>query len=196
MRALAWTCSHLLIGVAIVSGAAPCLAQLIPGQPPAEVDLSYSREGAYLGVGGGYAVESFDSNEGDHNDAGSVAFRAGYRGYPYFGVELLGEVLTKFEGTDDLDNDVHGFAVTVNAKGVLPLGRFEPFAMIGIGFLDIDADRRRHRRDDFAFRSAVGVDFYITPHWAAYAEAMYLLPTGEVSNYDLATFGAGILYRF
>ena len=195
MREPVSMCLQLLLAVTIFGAAAPGAAQFgSPGEAPA--DLAYSREGAYIGLGGAYAVESFDSNEGDHDDAGALVFRAGYRGYPYFAVELLGEVFTKFEGTDDLDNDIHGFAVTLNAKGVLPLGRFEPFAMIGIGFLDIDADRRRDRRDDFAFRSAVGLDFHITPHWVAYAEGMYLLPTGEVSNYDLATFGAGILYRF
>ncbi len=71
----------------------------------------------------------------------------------------------------------------------------EPYAMIGIGILDIDQDLR-HGEDDFAFRGAAGVDFYLTPRWALYGEASYLLGTGDVSDFDYATFGGGLLFRF
>ena len=195
MREPVSTCLQLLIAVTLIGAAAPGAAQFDPQDEGAE-DLSYSRPGAYVGLGGAAAIENFASKEGGHDDSVAIVFRGGYRGSPYLAVELLGEVVTQFEGTDALDNDVHGFAVTLNVKGLLPLGRFEPFAMIGMGLLDIDADRHRDRRDDFAFRSAVGLDFHITRHWAAYAEAMYLLPAGEVSKYKFGTLGAGIVYRF
>ncbi len=156
---------------------------------------SFSRNGGYLGLGGAFALENF-RDEGDQDDSASIAFRAGYRGYPWLAVELLGEVLTAFDDSSQQGNDVKGFVVTVNAKAIAPLGRVEPWLMAGIGFLDIDADRRSGRRDDFAFRSAAGLDVYLTPSWALYGEASYLLPTGEVKRYEHATFGGGILYRF
>jgi hypothetical protein len=159
-----------------------------------ETQLAYSRSGGYIGVGGTFAVESF-SAIGNQDDGASVIFRAGYRGYPFFAVEFLGEVMPLFEGTDAIDNDVNGFAVTVNAKALWPLGRAEPYAMVGIGILDIDQDIR-NRRDDFAFRGAAGVDFYLSPSWALYGEAAYLVGTGDVSDFDYATFGGGILFRF
>lgn len=161
---------------------------------PAE-PLEYSRPGGYLGVGGAYALQNF-SIPGGQDDAASIAFRGGYRGEPWLAVELLGEVLTTFEGTGPLDNDVRGYAVTVNAKVLAPLGRVEPWLEAGVGLLDMDQDRRSHRQEDFVFRSAVGLDLHVTPHWAVYGEAAYLLPTGDVERYDYATFGGGLLYRF
>jgi hypothetical protein len=163
-------------------------------QESGEEELAYSREGAYVGVGGTFAAEIF-SGIGDQDDGSSIMFRAGYRGYPWLAVEFLGEVLPKFEGSDRIDNDVNGFAVTINAKFLLPLERFEPFAMVGVGILNIDQDLR-NRKDDFAFRGAVGLDFYLTPSWALYGEAAYLLPTGDVDDFAYATFGGGILFRF
>ena len=158
-------------------------------------DLSFSREGAYLGVGGTFAMENFDGIPGNQDDSATVIFRAGYRGYSWLSVDLLGEVLVPFEDDSVQDNDVDGYAVTVNARVIAPLGRVEPWVMFGIGFLDIDEDRR-NRQDDFAVRPAAGFDLYITPHWAIYGEAAYMIGTGDVSDYDFATFGGGIQYRF
>jgi opacity protein-like surface antigen len=184
--------SSLARGDALASEAFP-----LQDDSAQEEDISFSRSGGYVGVGGTFALQNF-SVPGDQDDSGSILFRAGYRGLPYVAVEFLGEVLPKFEGSDSLDNDVSGFAVTINAKLLVPLGRAEPYLMAGIGLLDIDEDRdRRHnRRDDFAFRSAAGFDFYLTPRWVLYAEAAYMLPTGEVKRFDYATFGGGILFRF
>jgi hypothetical protein len=172
--------------------------QVGPGQSAAagddEVGADYSRPGGYVGVGGSFAVESF-SGHGGHSDSGSLIFRAGFRGLPNFGVELLGEVLPEFDGRGSADNDVSAFAVTANGKLLLPLGRVEPFLMAGIGILDVD-EEDRSRRDDFAFRGAGGLDVYLSPHWALYGEAAYLLPAGDVDDFDYATFGAGFFVRF
>jgi hypothetical protein len=159
------------------------------------MEPEFSRAGGYLGLGGAFALENFDI-AGDQDDAASISFRGGYRGLSWLAVEFLGEVLTTFDGSDSVDNDVKGFSVTVNGKLVAPLGRVEPWVMAGIGFLDIDEDRRRNRQDDFVFRSAAGLDVYLTRNWALYTEAAYFLPTGEVKRYDHATFGGGLLFRF
>jgi opacity protein-like surface antigen len=165
-----------------------------PVEQAEDEELAYSRSGGYVGLGGAFAVELF-SAIGDQDDGSAIMFRGGYRGYSWLAVEFLGEVLPQFEGTDSIDNDANGFAVTVNAKLLLPLDRFEPFAMAGIGILNIDQDLR-NRKDDFVFRGAVGLDFYLTPHWALYGEAAYMLPTGDVSDFAYSTFGGGILFRF
>lgn len=162
--------------------------------PARDPDPSCSRQGVWLGVGAGYALQDF-SLPGGHDDAADVAFRAGYRGLPWLGVEFLGEVLTTFDADDSRAADVDGYLVSVNARAIAPLGRVEPWLMAGLGVLDVDTDRRS-RRDDFAFRSAAGVDLYLTAHWVLYGEASYLLPTGDVERFDYATFGAGILFRF
>ena len=79
---------------------------------------------------------------------------------------------------------------------LFPFGSGLLLALLAIGFLDIDEDRRDNRREDFAFRPSIGVDVYLTHHLALYGEAAYTLPTGSVRRYDFATFGGGILFRF
>jgi len=186
----------LAVGLAICAapGASANVSEPpLPVDGSAAEDVDYSREAAYVGVGGAFAAENF-SHRGGHDDTGSILFRAGYRGLPNVAVEFLGEVLPEFQGRGS-GNDVNGFAVTVNGKLLLPLGRLEPYLIAGIGLLDIDEDDRR-QRDDFAFRGGVGVDVHLSPHWTIYGEAAYLLPTGEVDDYDYATVGGGILFRF
>jgi len=171
-----------------------------PASPVAEAadaeqdEPGWSRSGGYFGIGGAFALERFDI-EGQQHDSGSVLFRAGYRGLPWLAVELQGEVLPHFEGSGSAENDVSAFQVSVNGKLVLPLGRVEPWAMFGIGILDVDEDEGG-RRDDFAFRYGVGADLHLTSRWSLYVEAAYLLPTGSVDRYDYATFGGGLLFRF
>lgn len=179
----------LLASTALANVSEPPLPN--EGGPSADPP-SWSRPGGYLGVGGTFALQDFD---GSYDDSGSIMFRAGYRGLPNVGVEFLGEVLPEFDDRDSRDDDVSAFAVTVNGKLLLPLGRAEPYLMAGIGILDID-EEGRSRRDDFAFRAAGGLDFYLTPYWAIYGEAAYLLPVGEVDDFPFATFGGGLLFRF
>ncbi len=187
--------ASLVLVVAGAPAATANVSEVAKASPPADEEPALDRAGGYVGVGGAFALQNF-STPGSQDDSGSILFRAGYRGDPYLAVEFLGEVLPGFEGDDSVDNDVNGFAVTANAKLLLPLGRVEPWLMAGIGFLDIDADSNDETREDFAFRSAAGLDVHLTPHWALYAEAAYMLPTGSVKRFDYATFGGGVLFRF
>ncbi len=156
----------------------------------------YSRYGGYVGLGGALAIEDFDDSKGSYDDSAAVILRAGYRGLPFLSVEIVGDILIGFDGGDDFDNDVDGFAATVNAKFHLPLGRIEPFAAVGGGILGLEEDKRHHDREDFVFRFASGADFYLTKHIALYGEASYMLGVGEVSDFDYATVGGGLLLRF
>ena len=180
-----------------VSDAVPPPPQTPPAaQTPArDGEPAFDRPVAYVGIGGTFAHQNF-STPGTQDDSGSIVFRAGYRGNAFLAVELLGEVLPGFDASDAVKNDVSGYAVTFNTKLLLPLGRVEPWVMVGLGFLDINADRYRGDRDDLAFRPAAGVDLHLTPHWALYAEAAYMLPTGSVERFDYATFGGGLLFGF
>ncbi len=174
-----------------IVGTAPVAADSEQAEEEQE-ELAYSRSGGYVGVGGGYAVENF-SGHGPYDDAASILFRAGYRGLPYVAVDFLGEVLTEFE--TERYRDLDGYSVTVNLRLLLPLGRLEPYASAGLGVLSINPDDTS-REEGFAFRSAVGLDLYLTPRWALFGEAAYMLPTGDVKDFDYATFGGGILFRF
>jgi opacity protein-like surface antigen len=193
------TATRALLFVALFSIGVASAATANVSEPPfegegARDDPDFSRPAAYLGVGGTFAVEDFDT-QGEHSDSGSILFRAGYRGASFFAVEFLGEVLPEFDGKGSPARDVSAFAVTVSGKLLAPLGRAEPYVAAGIGILDVDVDGRS-RRDDFAFRGAAGIDIHLTRNWTLYGEAAYLLPAGDVDDFAYATLGGGFLFRF
>lgn len=160
-----------------------------------EVDV-YSRNAGYIGIGGALAVENFDDSRGSYEDSAAVMIRAGYRGLRFLSIELVGDILLDFDDDDVSDNDVDGFAATVNAKFHLPLGRIEPFAAIGGGILDLEEDQRRQDREDFVFRFASGLDLHLTEHLVLYSEISYMLGVGDVSDFNYGTLGGGLMVRF
>ena len=171
----------------------------------------HAREGLYVGLGGLFALENFDRDaaiEGaDTNlkigadNAGGFELRGGYRLHPNFAGELLFQYYGGFsvnKRSDDESNkeDDHfnGWSLTLNAKGYPLLGRIQPYALGGFGTLGFP----EKRGPDFGFvaRLGGGVDFYLSEALVLAVEAAYVLPAGSIDDYQFATFGVGIQYRY
>lgn len=215
----------------------------------------FDRRGFFLGVGGGFAGENFTdkpvkdiadifSNQpqldvdplagadpkATADNSWSVSGRGGYRCHPRFSVgaslEGFGGFDTQWSGVlgtggDDIDI----FAATVDIKGYLLTGRYQPYLLFGGGTMKIktkvtnptaivgtipdetpdpDTDNlpiygpKIQSRDpmDFVFRFGGGFDVYATDHVVVNIGASYLLPLGELSGVDLFTVGGGIEFRF
>jgi opacity protein-like surface antigen len=161
------------------------------------------------------------------DDSWRVEGHAGYRCHPRYSVALSLEYFGGFDtqwigvlGTGGDDIDI--FAATVDIKGYMMTGRYQPYLLLGGGTMHIDTkvtnptgyvtienetpppDKLTIRgpviqsRDhmDFVFRFGGGFDVYATDHVVVNIGASYLLPLGEVSGVDLFTVGGGIEYRF
>ena len=159
--------------------------------------------GPYIGVGGQYAIELFDDMENyTVGNSGGFQVNAGYRVIPNLAVEARYEHYNEF----DLDTDGHmnGWSVTANAKAFALTGRFQPYALVGLGYLSMEKDRMNpgstYESDDaaFAMRFGGGMDAYITENISMGPEIAYVLPISadNIDNLDFLTVGAGLRYTF
>lgn len=178
------------------------------GSPPPEWSDSYfpfARQGAYASVGGFFALENFDRDAAIQNgpldisgdDGGGIDLRAGYRFYQYLAAEVIYQYYSGFaikERISNTDDSFDGWSLSLNGKGFALLGAIQPYGVVGLGGLVFT----EKRRDDSGFfaRLGGGVDLYLTDHLVIEAEAAYVMPTGDLNDFQFATFGGNIQYRF
>jgi OOP family OmpA-OmpF porin len=180
-----------LLSALIFFAALPALAQ-------AQDD--FARSGAYLGLAGSVGIfpeleDDLDDVGGDVDTGLGLNARAGYRFHPHVSVEAEFEwVRSSFEFLGS-DVDFDTYVGTVNGKAFLLTGRFQPFATIGIGGLGVRGDGDSGD-SGFAARFGGGLDVYITRNFYAAIDAGYVLPTGDVDDFDLVSIGWGFGYRF
>jgi opacity protein-like surface antigen len=166
-----------------------------------ETEEEFGRTGPYIGVGGLYAFELFDQHGGSGaNVANSGGFhvRAGWRFHPNVAVEALYEWFHEF----DVDPDGHydGWALTLNGKVFALFGRFQPYALIGAGYMDIArhslAGSTAQSGDDFTLRFGGGLETAITEHISIGPEVAYLCPFANADDVDMVTLALGLRYTF
>lgn len=163
-------------------------------------EVDFAREGLYLGARGIYALEDWSDDESHRaENTDGVGITLGYRMSPFVALEA------DFEWTRDYihpdERDVMLFNTSVRGK-VYPLqGRFQPFAMGGIGIVATSVSNRGGQKPkgdqaDWAFRAGGGMDMHINNNWFVTAEASYVAMVGNVQHLNYAAFGLGITYRF
>ena len=136
-----------------------------------EESSNYSRSGFYLGVGGLYAMENFDTGRGVDVDNGpGFNFRLGYRFHPNIAVEAMGERVDDFDLENAIGLNVDTWTGTVNGKAFLLTDRFQPYGLLGIGFMRAHSKIRSgfnvdNDDTDLAYRFGGGLDSYITENW-------------------------------
>src|SRR4029079_14142793 len=83
-----------------------------------------------------------------------------------------------------------GWAATLNFKGYLLTGRYQPYIVVGLGYMEIDGHGVPDKSGpggDFSTRYGIGMDACITEHIAIGPEVAYVLPFHDVNNMDLIT---------
>jgi len=156
------------------------------------------------------------------SDTFGATGRAGYRCHPNISGEIQFEALANFDGSlmengtpsndsaRNFDLELESLVFTNNVKGHLLTGRYQPFALLGLGFMRMESKARdatggtipgraaqqSERTVEVAFRYGAGLDFYLTPKVVVTAEGSYLMPLGSLSGLDYYQFGLGLQYRF
>ncbi|MCR9093004.1 MAG: porin family protein [bacterium] len=128
----------------------------------------------------------------------------GYRVHKYVAAEAEFEWLTDVafdeNGGTFVDGDTMTFAASVRA--ILPLGRFEPFAVVGIGAMYAnleDAQRLGVMFEDgtdFLWKVGGGFDFHLTEQVGVRFSTDYMRPKGNIHALEHASVGGGLFYRF
>ena len=156
----------------------------------------------------------------DVKDSNGVDLRLGRRLNPNVAVELQFEY-QRFDATIEewARIETQTLAVTVNLKLPILTGRVQPYGLLGGGFIyahpsevfpieDILASRNSSdptkyneivdARDFGAlFRLGAGVDYYLTDHVYAMAEATWVVTQGkDVDDIRYISYSLGLGYRF
>jgi hypothetical protein len=163
----------------------------------------FDRDGYYvgLGIGTGIDLEFEDSSFGEGQSVSpgyGLNLRAGTKS-AYMGGEFQLEYLDGFDvdgGAVAKGYDVLTF--TVNFKGYLPLGRLQPFILVGGGanVLWVDTSFGNKSYLGGALRGGAGVDFYLTRNWGIEAQGSYVMTTEETRDADYLSANIGVFYRF
>jgi opacity protein-like surface antigen len=201
--------------ILVFAGADPALAQ----------DDDFARDGIYLSVnmagawyrdvrddlkeeiGGIPPPKPFPTDGVTVEEPFGLGARVGYRFHPHFAAEAhlqwFANAAVRFTSEDStvMAFKFDNLAYSGNVKVYLLTGRIQPFLLAGAGFMHFSADDKvglgiKTSGEDFAARFGTGIDLYITPSIAGFAEGAYVLTTGELDGLDHVVWSVGLQYRF
>ena len=190
-----------------------------PGQQraPVEPPKIYGTKGFYAILAGTYAAEDLSETKKDieaqlplredvdfSNSLGFNA-RAGYRWHPNLAGELQFEWIDEFEleNTGQAEGSVESlWSLTANAKAFLSTGRFEPFAVVGMGYYSVGdssvegaATEKVPDNGAFGVRGGGGIEIYLTENLALNTEATYNFGTADLDDLRYLSFSWGVLFK-
>ena len=162
-----------------------------------------------------------DIEDASVDDSRGFQFRGGYRFNDYLAVEGEFDYLDRFDmkiptipsiGTGRVSVDVG--LVTANAKAYLPLGRVQPYAILGAGAMWADlrtsypvgwvcgpwwcsiAYARLDNSTAFVLKYGVGTDIHIDDTWAITLDVTYVQPFASIEDLNYVSFAWGFRYRY
>jgi len=187
---------------------------------------SYTDPGGYLVIGGISAFESFQNTQGTPiDDSLGFNIRGGYRFLPQLSAELELDFISGFDFEFDLPVapgraalTIDGGTLTANAKAHLPLGRIQPFGLVGLGGMWARL-RTTHpvgttctpyywywyctgtyaelgNNGAFVMKFGGGVDLYLSEDIALTLDAAYVMPFGKLEDLTYTHFGWGARFAF
>lgn len=161
----------------------------------------YARSGWFLSLQALYAFENFDVKGANADGAWGASGRFGYRFLPRLAAELQFESPITFDVRAAGSRLAHvtGFVPSVNARGYLLTGRWQPYVVGGIGagvFLTDGKVGNGNSWDaGFTARVGAGVELYGDDIWAMTVEGSYVIPTGDVDHYQYGVISWGFSWR-
>jgi len=143
-------------------------------------------------------------NDLDHDAAAGFDIYLGWRLHKYVAAELEVEYLPEVEFDENAGDFVEAETLVFSGavRGILPLGRFEPYVLGGIGFMDADVDDVRNLgvilNDGvgLAIRVGGGFDFHLHRNVALRFSTEWMLPRGDIHEMEYVSIGGGLQYRF
>jgi len=156
-----------------------------------------ARSGPILGLGGIFALENFSGIGESTDNSGGFNAHIGYRFNPRVSTDLH---IERYQEFDAKHGEVNGWAVGINGRGYLLTGKFQPFLLGGLNYLDMetsisDAANPNKTDDGPALRFGGGLDWYVTNKIVMTGDISYMLGLSQVNGYDIVVFSLGFFYR-
>jgi hypothetical protein len=161
----------------------------------------FNREGPYIGISAIGSFEQFDSPDPtvtfDDSTAG-LGLRFGYRTWANLAVELVAEDSFDFKATTPLgETKFDIFNVGLQGKYFLLTEAFQPYALLGAGWTQVDEQSGGALDDNGAYvRIGAGFELYITRDVALFGEGHLNRTLGGVKDFDHIDIQAGFIFRF
>ena len=167
----------------------------------------YSRQGVYLQALftnniGGYAFGGALDNDAQYSTG--IGGALGYRIHEHVAAEIYGDWVAgwRLKGPGVDRGDAVAGTIGINAKGYLHGGRFQPYALFGLGAAYAERVRTRVSSGlewDMAIRLGVGFDWYATEEVGFTFAPMWVQPLGigaNLSDFQYVSIGIGAFLRF
>jgi opacity protein-like surface antigen len=170
----------------------------------------------YIGGGGSFAYEDFDTDS-DFDNTWGINAKAGYRFHEFIMLELNFDYLNNFESDDrfrlsgqnvESEVEVTVYAFMLALKGYAPVysDNVMFFAVVGGGVMHADVDTKvsgptisRSDSDDEVDGCAkigFGIDYFPIQNLSAGIEGNYTLGFGNVDDVRYFNFTLGVAYHF
>jgi opacity protein-like surface antigen len=180
-----------------------------------EAPSKYGYDAPYVSAGGVYAIENNNSAIGTGiSDYGNIKnswgydLRIGYEFRDMFAAEVQWQSLVNFNtnARDPVTNvespSIEARMLSLNGR-VSPLeGRIQPYALFGLGWFNVQADRTSVsiHESSFAARFGLGVAAFITERAGVSFEAGYILPMtstlGGKDRFDHIPMTLSLFFKF
>ena len=171
--------------------------------------LAFENNNSALGTGGvndsaGVPVSGY----GDLSESGGYDLRLGYAFEKWFAAELEWQSMLSFstDATDVVTGNnmpsVEARMMSLNGRFSPLTGRFQPYALLGMGWVNVQADRQANsiHVSSFGMKFGAGLAFMITERTGVALEAAYILPMsgviGHGERFDIIPITASVFFRF
>ncbi len=161
-----------------------------------------------------------DLGVNDFDNTWGLQLKAGYYILDYLAVEGLFQYHRKFEWESDSFSDpvlgtvsskveVSGFDISVNVKGILPLGIFRPYAVAGLGFMrgkakatgtydspwlpEVSYSESESDSGPMG-RIGIGCDVFVSESFGLEAEIAYNAGMGDIDYARFTAISAGVIF--
>jgi hypothetical protein len=156
----------------------------------------YSRSGLYVGGSGFFALTSSSAGFSNAETLSwqpdpSLDFRIGWREHERLAMEIDLGWLPSSDGIE-----YGNWLLGMNVKFYLAEDRVQPYLLVGAGAMWARPPGALSSQVDWAFRQALGVEYYIDHHWALTAETGFVWGVGKIWKNYFMTLNVGALYRF
>jgi len=198
----------LILAVLVVGVAYSTSSYGAEYRPGSKGYLSGSK-GPYVGIGGSLALENFDTGfTGEHQTFGAgeswgVNGKVGYHISNWFSLELDLNYLFEFESSE---TELRIFTIMPALKACTGHEPVNPFFVVGLGYMDVDADWKvssptgslpdSYDKSDVAAKLGLGIDFFTSNNLSIGIEADYVFGMGDLDDIAYWNFTLGVCYYF